>query len=266
MGTFSVLPYLSIICTTALLGWTLVTIPPSSPKRHLMLPLILSSAAVTSITATYASHVASWNVFLAMEYGTLMILEIIDKVCLSSLYYPEDSPRATPVPKDGKAKRPAESSWTKFLNAVRWSVDLAINKRRVRHPSQVKNVPPFDANRPEHIPSRSSFLLSRAVRFSLLYLLIDFVVSQPVLDAESKFAPGKDRILARILAHQFSLPEAGETVGVVIAYWGLSYLSMTMSYDFFSLIGVGSGMNQVADWPPLMGSIKEPYSMRQFWG
>jgi hypothetical protein len=266
MGIFSVVPYLSTACTTVFLGWTLMHIPPSSPNRYLMLPLIVSTATVTSITASYASGVAPWNNFVAMEYGSLLILQIFDKVCLSRLYYPDDIRPATLVPKDGDTQQPIESTWTRSLNALRWSVDLIINKRRVRTASQVKNVPPFNPKMPEQIPSLRSFLLFRAVRFSLLYLLLEFMTSQHIPDVESKFARGKERILTRILARQFSLADMGETVGVVAGFWVCSFFMIMMTYDFFSLVGVSLGINQVADWPPIMGSVKEIYSVRRFWG
>jgi hypothetical protein len=102
------------------------------------------------------------------------------------------------------------------------------------------------------------------VRFVLSYLLLDFITNQTVPDIEH-FAFGKERLLHRIAAGDLSLADGLEVAGTVLGYSFAAYFAESMMYDFFSVLAVGLGISQVADWPPLFGSIFEAYSVRRFW-
>lgn len=259
---------LSVIPTAVLLGLTLTYIPPSSPNRLLMLPAILSGAALTLIAAIRTTDITAMHTFIGTEYSPLLALRVVDLVCLSWVYYQDDLRDAAATAKNCSTNQSIvlDPSPFKLMNPLWWSVDLVINYRQVGTARQVKNIPRFNSKRPSYIPSRRSFLLFRISRFVLFYLLMDFVDTQPVTDAETKFAPGKERIVARILGGKFLLADFTETVSITAGFLVCTCFTLMLGYDFLSIVGVGLGVNRVEDWPPLYGSIKEAYSLSRFWG
>ncbi|OAX78678.1 hypothetical protein ACJ72_07012 [Emergomyces africanus] len=258
-------PYLAIALAIALQGITLIYIPQNSYKRICMLPAILLLVAIIYITARDASAVAPWNVFIGLEFGSVFALEVIDNVCLSKLSYSSSTDAAEEA--RHKKQDNALSPWRENVyDKVRWSLDIAVNRRRINRVDQTRNVPHFDSSKPHHIPSRRSFLLFRITRFILLYLALDFIASQPPLeDAQIKLAPGKERILARILAKDMSVAEFGEAFGVLLGVGICSYISLLLGWDFFSIVSVGLFRAQIADWRPLFGDIRQVYTIRTFW-
>ncbi|EEH03464.1 conserved hypothetical protein [Histoplasma capsulatum G186AR] len=218
--TFKVfIPYLAAALAVALQGITLIYIPPNSHKRKYMLPVILLPVSLVCLTAQHASFVWPWNIFIGLEFGALLGLEVFDNVCLSKVSY-----HAVGVAQVGARKKNDDddpdttSAWSRFCDKVRWSVDIAINKRHINRADQTRNVPLFDPSRPQHVPSRRSFLLFRAARFILLYLALDLITSRPLEDAQVKFAAGKARIFTRVLARDISPAEIGEALGLIMAH------------------------------------------------
>src|SRR5262245_2500038 len=143
-GTILIL-FLSVIPTAVLLGLTLVYIPPSSPNRLLMLPVILFATALTLMAAIRANGITAMHAFLGTEYGPLLGLRVVDLVCLSRLYYQDDLRDAASALKNrstNQSAAPGPSAST-LMNAIRWSIDLVINKRQVRTAREVKNMPRF---------------------------------------------------------------------------------------------------------------------------
>ncbi|KAG5301928.1 TRI7-like toxin biosynthesis protein [Histoplasma ohiense] len=265
--TFKIfIPYLAVALAVALQGITLIYIPPNSHKRKIMLPVILLPASLVCLTAQHASFVGPWNVFIGLEFGALLGLEVFDNVCLSKVSY-----HAVGVARVGARKKNDDddpdttSAWSRFCDKVRWSVDIAINKRHINRADQPRNVPLFDSSRPQHVPSRRSFLLFRAARFILLYLALDLITSQPLEDAQVKFAAGKERIFTRVLARDISPAEIGEALGIIMAHCVCGYMSLLLGYDFFSLVAVGLCGGRVSDWRPLFGDIRQVYTIRTFW-
>ena len=123
----SLTPYVSVITTILLLGWTL-RLHPSSPHRLSMLFLILVPATITAARAEGFSPSTAWDSFIGGEYGSLLALEAIDYVCLSKFYYDPSL----------KTEKGQQSVW-KWLT---WSLDVVINKRKIGTARQVKNIPP----------------------------------------------------------------------------------------------------------------------------
>jgi hypothetical protein len=268
MDRATLILFLSIIPTAVLLSLTLIYVPPSSPNRILMLAVILSATAVTLAAAVRVNRKTAMHTFIGTEYGPLLALQVVDLVLLSRVYYKDDLRDAAPTSKSCSTNQTAvpEPSASTFMNAVCWSVDLTINMRQVGTARQVKNMPRFNPRLPRYIPSQRSFLLFRTARFVLFYLLMDFVDTQPLVDAETKFAPGKEWIVTRIMGGKFLFADAGETVGVTAGFLVCTCITLMLGYDFLSIIGVGLGISGVEDWPPLFGSVKEAYSVSRFWG
>ncbi|PGH28362.1 hypothetical protein GX50_08900 [[Emmonsia] crescens] len=258
------IPYMAVALTIALQGITLIYLPPNSYRRICMFPVILLLVAIVYFTAQNASVSGPWNLFIGVEFGSVLGFEVFDNVCLSKIAY-----SYTAVAEAGDKKKDddihAVSAWKHFYDKVRWSLDRVINKRRINRVDQTRHVPYFDSSRPHHTPSRRSFLLFRTVRCILLYLALDLITSQPLEDAQVKFAPGKERIFARIMAKDISPAEIGETFGMIMAHSICGYTTLLAGYDFFSLVAVGLCKGQVSDWRPLFGDIRQVYTIRTFW-
>ncbi|PGH17471.1 hypothetical protein AJ79_01071 [Helicocarpus griseus UAMH5409] len=266
MEVYTFVPYVSVALSLALQGLTLIYVSPTSYKRAFALPVILLPVAITYFTAEYASAIGICNVFIAVEFSSMFAVEVFDNVCLSKKSYAPAVQAQLKKDDDAKARgKHFVSKWNALWDKACWSLDIAVNKRRINRVDQARNIPYFDSKRPHYYPSRRNFLLFRTTRFVLLYLLLDFVMSQPLEDAQVKFAPGKERIFARILERDIVPAELGEIFGILVGQAICYYGTLLAGYDFLSLVSVGLCMGNVSDWRPLFGDIREVYTIRTFW-
>lgn len=250
MGASVVTPHLSIVASISLLGWAVISIPPNDTlKRAGVFPLILAPIITTILHAGNAGPIQLWNIYAAMMFGTHLAFSAFHTLFIARIAY-------TPPPND------PYPLWTK----TRFALDLAINKRRIGHADQVRDVPPFSSKNPTSVPSKRSFLACRSTRFILLYILLDLLTLQDLENAETKCAPGQDAILPRLLNNWISGPEFAELIGVTFAYGICGVIGLTACHDLVSVVSVGSGSSVVVDWPPLFGDPRDAYTLRRFWG
>lgn len=251
----SAVPYLLIIASALLLHFTLSRLPPPTPYRCLMLAPILFSTLATAITAKDASAFTIWNTFIGCIYGSNLALEAIDHVCITRRYLDPNAAK----------KLPARSKRLFVSASLLWTVDIICNSRSIGSPRQIKNVPYFNRRSPTFRPTRTQFLIFRSVRFVLCYLLIDFLTSIPSPSA-SRFSPEAEPFLTKLLAGQMTAVEFAERASMTMSFYLMVYVIQVTTYDFFSIVAVGLGLNNAGDWPPRFGSIWEAYSVRRFWG
>jgi hypothetical protein len=126
----------------------------------------------------------------------------------------------------------------------------------------LKKLPPFSARDPIRVPSRGGLLFKTALIFILTYAIIDFPHLFPPLDAEEAFPAAKEAIFARLLD---VTAEELITRSIVI-HWLFLSCYITCIYSALALVFVGLGLLPVQAWPPVYGSFKESYTIRQFWG
>lgn len=245
------IPYLSFLTGHILLGLVLIWVPPTSYLRALLLPVLIIPPIITAFTAEYASSVKPFNFIFGVGYGPRLVMEIFDLVCVSKrVYNVEDGDN------DGIAW------YTRFNKSACWALDLMFNKREIGHPGQVKYVPRGS----DKIVSKRSFMIFRSIRFVCFYLLLDFLSLQSLEDVDVKFAPGKERMLKRMLERDLPGADLGEIIGGVIGFGAAGSLLLFVLHDFLSLCMVGLGVSRVADWPPIFGSVTDLYSVRRLWG
>src|SRR5436190_2770260 len=106
---------LSVIPTAVLLGFTLLYIPPSSPVRILMLPVILSATAVTSAAAIRTNGTWAMHSFLGIEYGPFLALQAVDMLFLSRVYYQDDLRDVASTSKNCSTNQSAVASASTFM-------------------------------------------------------------------------------------------------------------------------------------------------------
>lgn len=256
MGSYTFIPYLSMLTSVSLLGGTLIFIPPTSYLRVFMVAVMMVPVVITIVTAKYASNMDVYNQCFSILYGTEFVFEMFDLVCVSRVSY------------DGnKHGDSANLPWhLRATMASNWALDAMFNKRGIGRPDQIRNLPVFDRRNPRKAVSRRELLTFRAVRFVLIYIVTDFSSNQVVEDAEIKFAPGKEKILTRLATGDMSGQDIAEIFGAVAGFGAIGGLSMVACHDLLSILMVGLRGDDTASWPPLFGPISEAYSIRRFWG
>lgn len=154
-----------------------------------------------------------------------------------------------------------------FWERFRFGFFVTTSSRNIGTSYVVKNTPPFFTDKPEHIPSRSSFLVRKAIIVVLAFLIIDLTTlgaqplehnavvfsaeAVPILTNSGKNLGG-EKILSRFV--------------IVLGYWFCSYLGIDGYMSLINFLYVALGIEDVRFYRPNFGSISEAYSIRQFWG
>lgn len=86
----------------------------------------------------------------------------------------------------------------------------------------------------------------------------------PPPDVEEAFPVAKQAIFVRL--SEVTLEEV--ITKSIITFWHflMAFSYLTALNSLFSVVTVGLGALPVQAWPPLFGSPKDAYTIRQFWG
>ena len=238
--------HLCVLASIALLGYTtLTTSPRDKLTRAALFPLILAPTLYTAVHARDAGPVQLWNVYLGMMFGSHYAFSALHILFLSGETY-------TPPP-------PSQRTWKSNLT---FTLDIALNKRRINRPDRTANIPPHPLP-----PSKPRFLLTRTLRFLALYLTLDLLTIHPLPNPTITCAPGQERILHRLFyTTTLPLPSLLELVGIVLGYGLGGVIGLSACYDLAAIVLVAVGISEPADWPPLFADPREAYSVRRFWG
>lgn len=268
MTWYMFVPYLSALTSVFLLGGTLILTPSTSYFRVFMLAVIMIPITITTFTAKFVSSMDIFNICFGIAFGPHFLFDTFDLLCISRVDYQDVHSKANKKTDDydDNDEYSSGSCVARPKPAIPWVADLILNKRRIRQPGQVKNLPVFDSRNPHKIVSRRELVMFRATRFALFYLLLDFLSTQLMENAEVKFAIGKENLLYRIVCGELSSSDAAESIGGIIGFGVSGVMFIIGCHDLGSVLVVGSGLGNVADWPPLFGPITEAYSVRRFWG
>ncbi|EZF24674.1 hypothetical protein H112_02780 [Trichophyton rubrum D6] len=244
-----------------LLLLVLVHVPPTSPLRAWLLPVLVLPTLFVSRMAVYATPVMPFNFVLGVGYGPRLALEMFDLLCISKAAYPGDSGSSSSAGDEKDGEKTADRlPWTARVGrAVSWLCEVSSPDRGREGYTEVSRE---TARR----TSRRQFLVFRAARLVLGYLALDFISSQSLEGADVKFGPGKEQILSRIVAGDFSGEDFGETLGSIVGYAASGYLYLLTISDLVSLLAVGLGFSRAQDWPPFFGPLTRLYSIRNLWG
>ncbi|EGD94268.1 hypothetical protein TESG_01789 [Trichophyton tonsurans CBS 112818] len=256
-----------------LLLLVLVHVPPTSSLRAWLAPVLILPTLYISRMAVYATPVMPFNFVVGVGFGPRLALEIFDLLCISKAAYQEDHSSSS------------SSSYSSYSSSSSAGDDKAGGKtaadglswaaRAGRAVSWFNEVSSADRGREGYVESsrekvsrtsRRQFLVFRSARFVLGYLLLDFITNQSLEGADVKFGPGKEQILARIAAGDFSGEDFGETLGSIVGYVASCYLYLVTLSDAVSLLAVGLGASRAQDWPPFFGPLTKLYSIRNLWG
>ncbi|EFR05482.1 Tri7 [Nannizzia gypsea CBS 118893] len=254
---YALATFVAAITAHILLVLVLVYVPPTSSLRAWLLPVLVVPTLVVSRTAVHATPVMPLNFVIGVGYGLRLALEMFDLLCISKVAYPGHTGSKT---SDGTRGKPGDSlPW--YTRAYRAAVWLGEASSTDRGRNGYIDISREKAKK----TSKRQFLVFRSIRFILCYLLLDLITSQSLEDADVKFAPGKEKILSRIIAGDFSGQDFGETLGSIVGFAAAGYLNLVVLIDFASVLAVSLGISEVQDWPPWFGPLTKLYSIRNFW-
>ncbi len=165
-------------------------------------------------------------------------------------------------PPSSKRPTPNASMWKQ----LKWGLYTLTAWRATATPWQAKNVPPFDKHNPDRIPSRASFLGKKALTLALCLLTVDLLGLAPQ-DAQGnsvRFSWEKVGFFSRF--GSLSTEDLVTRVLVTAVAWASIHCILQMFYCALAIVAVATGLTGVEEWPPMFGSVRECYSIRQFWG
>lgn len=151
-----------------------------------------------------------------------------------------------------------------FLERLDYGYLVTFSIRNCETPYEVKNVPPFSRKKPEHLPTRGTFLRHTAASALICYLSLD--LSSLGMQPEQNpilYSSERVHLLARLrdISLEELLIRALTSVGVCASM----YCLLRLYQDVVSFIGVVSRHDDVKSWRPAFGPLREAYSIRRFW-
>ena len=149
-----------------------------------------------------------------------------------------------------------DASPDSFLASFRQSVRLLFGLRGVKTPWQVKGIPahPSYLLKKGKTSIRGRFLLRSVVIYAWQYLALDtFSVWS------SQIAAANDK------PSSTSLPLDARITMTLATWFALARLLVDSCYRSGAIITVALGGDPY-DWPPMMGSMWDSYTLRNFWG
>ena len=145
----------------------------------------------------------------------------------------------------------------------RYTLDLLSNPRAIGQPWQAKGVPPFSSLDPKYVPSRAKFLAMHFASFVCCVLVLDLCAYAlpPSTELYSKEAIPVFGCISGLSTNltMFRLTST-------IFFWLRLALSLIIAVDAAASVAVACGLSNPQDWPPLLGSPRELYTIRKFWG
>ncbi|MBE3046076.1 membrane bound O-acyl transferase family-domain-containing protein [Candidatus Bathyarchaeota archaeon] len=231
---------------------TLAYTPKSSPLRLATLALIggfgywhYQSCPAFSTSGLWNSTCAAWNIIYCLHHIDLVILKRADRAELLG------------------TTKPADVQPSALLRAL----NLCFSTRSVRSRWQIGNVPAFPSYfRNTASPGRMTFLFRTSVILFWQYLVLDLVdatmAAQPPEEQQAAYGNGQEYVLFTATKEQL----VTRLLTSVAGSFFIGRLIMDFIYRAMSLVAVGTGISEPADWPPFFGRMRDAYTIRYFWG
>jgi hypothetical protein len=151
-------------------------------------------------------------------------------------------------------EKPGQMTSAGFMARFAWGWHLHNSPRGVGWHHEIPRLP-------QNPPSYNSSLNRKAFVLSRLYTLVICVAVQVAFlyinAANPALAPG-----ARPLVHQSLYIRVLSTLGLGAP----ALVNINAQHCAMSVVLVALGISQPADWPPLFGSLKDAYTVQNFWG
>lgn len=143
-----------------------------------------------------------------------------------------------------------------IVNQAYRAIVLLMNQRRIGTMFQVKNIPA-----PTSL-TRAQFLRERLITTFFAYLTLDAMISGPEAPAFMISAEKQS------LVHLNSLSKIDILFRVIgtLYYWLSGFVLLIVVSNTIAIVLVGIGLSSPQDRPPLFGSIRDAYTIRNCWG
>jgi hypothetical protein len=144
------------------------------------------------------------------------------------------------------------------FNRLLFGAKISSSYRFINTPFQIENVPPVSTR------NTKAFLWRKTGVVVCSYLLLDLINStaDPAISLKY-FTPDKVSLLYRM--NEASVEELVIRAFTTLAA-GISLNCVQGGmYNLFGLLSVGLGLSTPKEWPPFYGSLREAYTLRNFW-
>jgi hypothetical protein len=261
----ALLAALSLVTFLTVAGFTTT----SSPARHIGLAFM--AAYVLVILAGPSQRMwFSHPIYPNLAGGTTfsMLLQYIDTILLQGWSFEGRTPKSTAVVTHSSKEpipNPKQNRKNTTWDRIKFSLDLCFNKRQLGTPWQARNIPPFDKQNPQRIPSRKEFLFRNSLKCFVYLLLLDLfgISGQDTSRNHIIFHPTLVPVLTRLPA--VSIEEVFVRAVSSLITSLSTYLLFQAVYTSSAVLMVGLQLNDVDSWPPLFGDFGNLTSLRGVW-
>ena len=140
---------------------------------------------------------------------------------------------------------------------------LVVNHRMIGTPLQARGVQPFDRSRPHWAPSRDEFVAKKMKHLALAYLMLDLLVTQQPAPSPELFSRNQEFFFSRL--RDVTAKEVAFRWLTNFNLWASCTTLIEYIYALVAILAVGSGTYEPREFPPLLGDVREWYSVRNHW-
>ena len=255
MGTMIALAPFPLVYFTGSLLTSIVAIQSQQSSRRPLLVIFLTLSWLTfrNILVIFPNpdHASCVGIFILIWSSHVVHVTLIEKYTINSPHSRAPINKLTSETADSKC----------LLRHFVASYKILYNFRWVETHNATPGIPA-----PRRYASRNRFLIARLGSVLAIYTFnhyYNLVLTTAPISAHD-FLPEKERALRRL--SDITLRESLiRTFFIFHFIWG-SYAEFEIVHQLHAFISVSIGVDDPEDWPPLFGSIKDTYTLRQFWG
>lgn len=246
--------------TTAVIIYISVCLLSAQPVAHSIHPHISRPiAALACVTLVLVlqqvlddlpllSNLPLWKTMLK-SYLWVQTLQSLNNLVFDPLYL--DS--APPPTNTGRAA-------TLFMSSQTWeAVKSNWRWRAIGTPREAKNTPEL----PESAPSRSSMIGKHLIIAMSCFVALDLISSAPQPDPQVAMAARKHHIFGR--NDVVNVDELSFRAAATLGFWVGTFLGINAMYSCLAVLMMLLKSDPNI-WRPVVGDVREAYSIRRFWG
>lgn len=262
--TYLLHPIVVFLVSNVTLTFTAAFTDRGSPVRYIALAILAICAYV--LPRSYQHFVKSTGWIGRVPAGAAFWNNVtcIDRLILRGWDYEHYGPHDLHSSGNGKAKSSPDRSDQIRGTRMEFGSEVAGLARGVDRFWEIKNVPHFDEERPDYVPSRGAFVLVHTAAVLTCYYLHNFAASATFRLDPQLLDASHIPLLARI--SELTTRELRTRVISTLGYWTVQYCMMQFFYSASALVSAMINPQSIKSWRPLFGSPKDAYTLRNFWG
>lgn len=245
---------------------------PSSLLRHAPFPVLLSVSF--ALLPHYSLHVKEPENILAVAGEVLMgHMEYLEKLLLSQWSFEDYGPiaeiRRTPKLRDRLEKNPHAkgSPPAGLLPRLRFAFWAGTSQRYIKTPHQTLHTPPYSASHPAYIPSRTVFLVRKALIVLSCILLLDVVALSGLTPKDpAAYSHENSGLFPRLWRGDWSDQWGVTRMRSTFGFWTENGVGIQAYYSTLTALGVALHFSSPADRRPVFGSVAKACTLRGYWG